>query len=200
MDREYVIRHNVVDRYLRGELTPSEQEAFEAFYLDDADTLDELEASRALGTLPGSARVPASEPRRWNPRVTLGAVLAGLAIGVASTILFRTEPALDPVRQTLDLATLRGDDDRPALPIPGEGGLVLLRIALPPEVGAVDVRIDGPGGSLGPPVRMMPDTYGEVTVALHSAQLAPGTYHVRALAPGTGEVLVERALQAVVPP
>jgi len=48
MDRNYVSENQVVDRYLRGELTKEQCADFEAFYLSDQETLAELELAEKL--------------------------------------------------------------------------------------------------------------------------------------------------------
>lgn len=58
MNRQYVIDHDIVGRYLRHELSEAERDEFEIFYLHDPETLDELEAlaslQRELASQPGS--------------------------------------------------------------------------------------------------------------------------------------------------
>ena len=48
MDREYVKRHGLVDRYLRDALNAEEAAAFEAHYLECAETMEEVEQGWAL--------------------------------------------------------------------------------------------------------------------------------------------------------
>lgn len=48
MNRRHVIENDIVIRYLRGALSEEEQAAFEIFYLDDQETLDELEIMLSL--------------------------------------------------------------------------------------------------------------------------------------------------------
>lgn len=48
MDRNYVIENQIVDRYMRGELSNDENTAFEEFYLSDRETLAELELAEKL--------------------------------------------------------------------------------------------------------------------------------------------------------
>jgi len=48
MDRNYVIENQLVDRYLRGDLSGDESTAFEEFYLSDQETLAELELAEKL--------------------------------------------------------------------------------------------------------------------------------------------------------
>lgn len=48
MDRKYIADNNVIERYLMDKLTPEERDEFEQFYLDDPETLGELETARRL--------------------------------------------------------------------------------------------------------------------------------------------------------
>jgi len=48
MDRNYVSENQIVDRYLRDDLTDDERVAFEEFYLSDQETLAELELAEKL--------------------------------------------------------------------------------------------------------------------------------------------------------
>ena len=121
MNRQYVIDNDLVSRYLRQELSEAEREAFEIFYLDDQDTLDELEAlsslDRTLGTgtsadvaaedaptappAPSSnvTRLPTAEERRTSKPPTPAftwlwplATAAALVIGVAIGITTGRSP------------------------------------------------------------------------------------------------------------
>ncbi|GAB4183347.1 MAG: hypothetical protein Tsb002_05450 [Wenzhouxiangellaceae bacterium] len=48
LNRETVVEYRLVDKYLRGELDEESREAFEIYYLDCPETLEELEATRAM--------------------------------------------------------------------------------------------------------------------------------------------------------
>ncbi len=48
MDRNYILEHNIIERYLLNKLTPDERDAFEQFYLGDEYTQDELETAKRL--------------------------------------------------------------------------------------------------------------------------------------------------------
>ncbi len=48
MDRQYIREHQVIERYLRGTLTPDEEQAFEEAYLGDPELLDEIELAERL--------------------------------------------------------------------------------------------------------------------------------------------------------
>ena len=63
MDRAYVVREEIVERYVRGELAEEEATAFEQFYLTDAETLDELDALLSLQEAGQAAFEPAEHSR-----------------------------------------------------------------------------------------------------------------------------------------
>src|SRR5262252_7885366 len=48
MDRQYIREHQVIERYLKGELTAEEETEFEEAYLGDPDLLDEIELVERL--------------------------------------------------------------------------------------------------------------------------------------------------------
>jgi len=49
MDRQYIRDHQVIERYLKGELSADEEQAFEETYLADQELLDEIELVERLG-------------------------------------------------------------------------------------------------------------------------------------------------------
>jgi hypothetical protein len=49
MDRHYIRDHQVIERYLKGELSPAEEQDFEETYLADQALLDEIELVERLG-------------------------------------------------------------------------------------------------------------------------------------------------------
>ena len=57
MDRKYIEKHNVIERYVLNKLTPTERDEFEQFFLDDPQMLDEVEsAKRFLEGLKSAAK------------------------------------------------------------------------------------------------------------------------------------------------
>ena len=48
MDRQYIREHQVIERYLKGELTAEEEAEFEEAYVGDPDLLDEIELVERL--------------------------------------------------------------------------------------------------------------------------------------------------------
>ena len=77
MNREYIEKNQIVDRYLLGALDQQEQEEFEEFYFHNPDIIGELEvgdkmiegfkAAREQGALPRSftPKAPGATEQRW---------------------------------------------------------------------------------------------------------------------------------------
>jgi hypothetical protein len=119
MDRRYIDDNHVVARYLADRLTDDEREAFEAYYLEHPDVVQELEAAarfkvglmklRDTGEL---SRLLQREQRRQWPYFAAAAAVAVLVIG-AFVIIDRT-----PERHPILAATveaLRGTNGSPPL-------------------------------------------------------------------------------------
>jgi hypothetical protein len=84
MDREYVIQHDIVDRYLKGQLSAEDVAAFEAHCLWCRESLDELElAERMHEGFKDVDRTP--NERAWSTR--LRSVLSSPRYGAAASVL-----------------------------------------------------------------------------------------------------------------
>lgn len=104
MNRQYIHDHQVIERYLRGALTPDEEQAFEEAYLGDPEILDELQAAERLREgvkeldAAGRLKRPRSRPR-WlqafvSPQYAAAAsVLLAVSV-VLSTTLYRENQSL----------------------------------------------------------------------------------------------------------
>lgn len=104
MTRQYVIDHQLVDRYLMGKLTEQEAEAFEDFYVTSPDTLDELEHAapllegfQAMGSAVDSqgSNVTALKPKPSPVMRVLGSPAYGVAaslFAVFAVILLVLQP------------------------------------------------------------------------------------------------------------
>ena len=64
MDREYVVEHDVVNRYLADKLSDGDRAAFEEYFLSCPETLDELELTEKLREGLANAATAAD---RWRP-------------------------------------------------------------------------------------------------------------------------------------
>src|SRR4026208_2063020 len=120
MDRRYIDDNHVVAGYLADRLTDDEREAFEAYYLEHPDVVQELEAAarfkvglmklRDTGELP---KLLQRDQRLQCPYFAAAAAVAALVIG-AFVIIDRT-----PERHPILAATveaLRGPNGSPPLP------------------------------------------------------------------------------------
>jgi hypothetical protein len=86
MDRQYIREHQVIERYLKGQLSSTEEQEFEEAYLADQELLDELELVERLGDgLKRHGTSAALAPRRSAPWLR---TLASPQLAAAASILF----------------------------------------------------------------------------------------------------------------
>lgn len=138
MDRNYVSENQIVDRYLRDDLTDEERVAFEEFYLSDQETLAELELAEKLqlglqdcasqGLLeaersPGWLRRAVTSPQ-W---AAAASVLLVVSIGYSGFLQrqLQSDPAAVGT-QLIPLITTRGADAIRVAPADPESWVVLL--------------------------------------------------------------------------
>ncbi|MEM9313083.1 MAG: hypothetical protein AAGA95_00525 [Pseudomonadota bacterium] len=115
IDREFVVRQNLVDRYLRDELTEEENEAFEIFYLDDPETQLDLEIAQALiESIDHRRPKPRRKPLFWLVAALSGATaMLGLT---TATLLYELSELRSPAAvESHYLDALRSDDERPSI-------------------------------------------------------------------------------------
>ena len=151
MDRRYIDDNHVVARYLADRLTDEEREAFEAYYLEHPDVVQELEAAarfkvglmklRDTGEL--TQLLQRAKRPQW-PYFAAAAAVAALAIG-AFLIIDRTPAAHPILAATVD--ALRGMAGS-APPLTREyavlrtrGSAVDAEIPLPPVGEALELRV-----------------------------------------------------------
>lgn len=101
MDREYIAKHLLVERYLQGQLSADEQAEFEEALLSSQDLLDELESAemlrRGLKDVASLERtLPAHSKPSWplsmfsSPRYAMAAsFLLLVSLGVSSTLFYQ---------------------------------------------------------------------------------------------------------------
>ena len=102
MDRQYIDDHHVVARYLANRLTDEEREAFEAYYVEHPDIVQEMEAAArfkvGLMKLRESGELTKLMQRDQRPQwhyIAAAAAIAALALGVF-LVLERT-PVTHPI-------------------------------------------------------------------------------------------------------
>ncbi|MEM7283416.1 MAG: hypothetical protein AAF438_17505 [Pseudomonadota bacterium] len=110
MDRSYIVQNQIVERYLNGSLNTHEAEEFEAFYLHDQDTLEDLQAAQllkqGLQDTVGQNR-QATPPGQTKPRRIMPTLAASVAVvaGVSSFVWLSSE--LGNKQETIDHLTER---------------------------------------------------------------------------------------------
>ena len=93
MDREFVIRNNLVERYISGRLPLRGAQDFERFCREHPEVLDEVglteQINAALRLLDSSGRASPwePEPKRWLERLPVLITAASLALVLAVTAL-----------------------------------------------------------------------------------------------------------------
>lgn len=183
---------HATERYLLGELTASEADAFEEHYFDCVECADELRvgmrfmnggrdlARQAAAPVEASVvRIAEHRPRRaaWLP----AAIAAALVIALATPLLLRqpeSGPAFEVASQhSFLLAASRGADDVPTLN--GNAPIVLWTdVPSSPAYPKYEARLHRPDGSVLT-LPFTPDPHGE-----------PAPLTVRGLAAGSHELAI----------
>lgn len=220
MDRDYVVKHDVVDRYIRGDLSQEDSEAFETFFLDDQETLEELELMTALRSKERSSMdataarktrqnpgpgLPTARPatvnagqgnggnRRWHVPLTAAASLA-VGILISTSFLNQVHTTPDPGSMMLvDIATLRSDDIVEIM-IPSGLEYAAFRIAIGAQPYAVDVVLEHGEESIAKIEGLITDTYGDVTFVVPARQLDSGRYRILATAFESNEIVFDNQI------
>lgn len=221
MNRQFVIDNDIVARYIRKELNDEELTAFEVFYLNDEETLDELEVMSAveghLGT--GSAPQPTekidsdreisedkaaysvdvinpAKPKKWFwPVSTAAALLVGIGFGSALSPSRSTgpEPAL-PGATIVNIEMLRGSEDL-VVEVPKVSGSVVLRVAVGTAESAYQVSLTRADGERLTSEVLSADAYGEVVIVMTSKIAADGPYELVAIGADSGESVLSATVQ-----
>lgn len=193
MTRDYIQENDIVMKYLRGDLSIADQVAFEQFYLDDPETLDELEAASAL-----KAHLPQQAPTsagRWFTVHTLVCSAASLLLGIAVVVPLKLgeAPVVQPNIRTIAIDTNRGADsiirvDRR----PGER-LILLRIPIATSEEDLTLVLTRSGDKVLETTGLTSDYLGDVLLAVPMTFFAEGPT-LLTLRRADGSVLTEEQI------
>ena len=206
MDRDFISRNQVVERYLSGRLPLKGATEFERFCRDNPDVLDELglaeRVNAGLRLLEASGKPEpwqeAKKPFWLKPQVTLGLAVAvvGLAIGLSvvmndsSVKAIRikklqdqaVERPLDPATKTREIRLLpsrEGGSNTPAITI-GGGPTELADLKIDESRSPYKifrVTIDRiDQGRVAVISELAKDSNGHLRIALNSSALGPGNY------------------------
>jgi len=206
MDRDFIARNQVVERYLSGRLPLKGARDFELFCAEHPEILDELglpeKVNAALRLLEASGKPePWQERARpaWQkPEVTLAALGVALVLGLALAIVAgisatksrhiaelqkqSTERSLDPATSTRKIRVLpdrSGASNTPAITIGGsQAELADFRIDVSHSpYHFYRVTIDRiDQGRVGVITNLAKDSNGHLRLALNSSALGPGNY------------------------
>lgn len=194
----------LASRYLAGQLSPAELQAYEQHLLESPDAVRELEATarmkvglanlRDTGQLERLLRARPALPSRW-PALAAAAALIVLAIGLWRSI--------DTPRDATLVATATELVDRTGRPLASGSSYALLRtrssasdavIELPPDARAIELRVrpeivapvytvalsqirpDGSATQIGNVSELAAQSDGFVRLYVDSSRLASGPY------------------------
>jgi hypothetical protein len=93
MDREFIARNQIIERYLSGRLPPKGAQDFERYCRENAHSLDEIglsdQITKALRLLEAGGIAPPWEiaPKRWWERLPVLIVSLALAVVLAITVM-----------------------------------------------------------------------------------------------------------------
>ena len=208
MDRDFIARNQVVERYLSGRLPIKGATDFERFAREHPELLDELglpeRVNAALRLLEASGKPePWAEPKKafWQKlEIVLGLLGATMALATALAIVASgsaqktrhiaalqqeaTERPLDPATSTRDIRLLPSRDgasDTPAIIIGGtEAQLADFRIdESRSPYRLFRITIDRINqGRVGIIDHLAKDSDGNLRIALNSTALGPGNYQL----------------------
>jgi hypothetical protein len=206
MDRRYIDDNHVVARYLADRLTDEERDAFEAYYLEHPDVVQEMEAAArfkaGLMHLRDSGELKELlQPARRRPTwqfLAAAAAVAALAIGalllvrapetrplLAASIgaLHRTSGAAPVIASAHAILRTRGSPVDAEIPLPPAGQAIELRVL--PEFTAARYRVGLFRMSADDSLQRVAELGGLtpasdtfVTVFVDGARLQPGQYRL----------------------
>ncbi len=206
MNREFILRHQIVERYLAGRLPPKGVQDFEQYCAANPGVLDELglpiQVNAALRLLEAGGRPPPWEerPRRWweKPQALIGTAAFALALAGAALYLhsrlgtversiagFKAQAAerpIDPATSTrpITLVPSRTAPSRRDAVTIGGGAAQLAEFKI--DMGwstytVFRVTIDRiDQGRVAIIHNAMRDSNGNVHISVNSSALGPGSY------------------------
>ncbi len=174
--KHYVQENDIVMRYLRGELSIAEQSEFEQYYLDDPETLDQLEAASAL-KLHLPRRTSSGAARRWFSLPTMVSSAAGLLLGIVLILPFQNTrgPLVQPNIRTIVIDTNRGAES--VIHInrrPGEE-LIVLRLPIVTSEEELTLVLSKNGKKVLETTGLSSDYLGDVLLAVPVDLFAEGS-------------------------
>ena len=206
MDRDYVQKHGIVERYLKGLLSPNEQAQFEDHYLECPETLAELERGWMLQqglrdehSESDQMRSVPARGRGWfgrNPAIAAAAAalvllptLAAVTLYLDNRSLQEEVDALSSPRANVAVVSLEGErsvaatsDDAPDATVTAEDGLVVLEVdpgTLERQAYSVELVPHDKDEALVSIEGLRMDQRGYLVATIPAGQLDEGRYQVQ---------------------
>ena len=208
MDRDYIARNQVVERYLSGRLPLKGATEFEQWIAKHPELLDEIglpeRVNAGLRLLEASGKPEpwqeAPRPAWQKPQVTIGLAIATAVLAVAAMVLTgntaskthkiaelqrqAAEQPLDPATSTREIRLMpsrSGASNAPAITV-GGGGAQLADFKIDESRSPYHifrVTIDRiDQGRVGVITNLVKDSNGHLRIALNSTALGPGNYQL----------------------
>jgi hypothetical protein len=206
MSRDFIVRHQIVERYLAGRLPPKGVQDFERFCAANPSLLDEIglptHVNAALRLLEAGGRPPPWEERQrkpWErPQALIAAILLALVLG-ATTLYLRaslqaarahaaaltqqlaTRP-IDPATSTRSITLIpsRTAPTRRDAVVLGDGAAQIADLKIDMSWSAFNVfrvTIDRiDQGRIAVVHNALRDSSGQVHIGLNTSALGPGSY------------------------
>jgi len=198
MNRQYIDAQHVLTRYLAGQLSDAEREAFETYYVEHPQVLQELEIAAklklGLTLLEDSGELDAAPRRHWLPGLAAAALLLAviavavwfakpppmLAASLGSLAEFRQAPPLTTRTYTIERTRSRGVDARVRLP---PTGAICLQVLPEHSARTYGLRVNELSAGAAPREvaslrALRADTQGLVTVYADPRRWRPGRYEI----------------------
>lgn len=206
MDRNYIDQHHIVARYLADELADAEREAFEAYFLEHPEVVQEMEAAArfkvGLAQLRDAGALPSLvEGKRWFARPRIWAAAAAAAVLVAAVLLTTTQPPAGPllahsastfvdrfgapltVADTYSIERMRGGSEEIEVTLPRDARSIELQVTPETHPPASRYRIslsavseDGVRTEVATLPGLVANQEGVVPVFLNAPAVQPGRY------------------------
>jgi len=206
MDREFILRNQITERYIAGRLPPKGAQDFERYCRENPDLIDQLglaervHAGLRLLEAGGVAAPWEEKPRHWWEQLpTLISVAAAALLATIFALLFAArlstrdatiaalqkrliEQPLDPATSTRTLRLIpsrTAPSQHPAVVVgAGEAQMADLKIDMSwSNYTAFRVTLDRQDqGRVAVMNYMLRDSNGDLRLALNSSALGPGTY------------------------
>jgi hypothetical protein len=209
MDRNYIDRHLLVDRYLSGTLPDNELADFEARLVWDEELIDELDLAERLreGMLAAARERQQTAPVKTGvlPRLRLVFSNAGYAaaasflVGIALSVFVLGYQFQEPVpveaHYTVnELQVFRGAGGPVITTTPNTTSILRFEADRSYDEYRVTIQAEGSPEPLWQQGGLVPDRDGMLAVGVPGVELPPGSYLLTVYGVSDGQVVLDRQI------